>query len=319
MSFKLPDLVVESILKDGLNNARRDPSVIWDVFGELGRKYARKKYGHREIDKIVEIVQNQEVSIVHSYNLVNANLPCISIQLADDREQTENAHMGDFVYLYDRPYTTPEQLASTVIVPSFTISTYNQGTGIVTIPDSVDLSVVHINQLIQDAEGNQFAIIGGINNAVGAKTVYVEPGSQINVPGVFQIVSSINYDEFYIHGNIEHTQLILGIHTKEALLTKYLYTLVKYFVLSRKKDMTARGLQLDTYSGSDFHRNMEYDGNVVYSRFFNLSGIVQHSWRQDKVLLIDSIDVIPQVPKDTAGNAEIGLENQTVQVFEGEE
>src|SRR5271165_3186823 len=120
MSFRLPDLIVESILRDGLNNARRDSSVLMDVFGDLTLPFAQKKYGIPEIDKINKLIQNREVAIVHSFNLVPANLPCISIQLADDRESEPRAHLGNYVSSIQVPFTTPEQLAGTVIVGPFT-------------------------------------------------------------------------------------------------------------------------------------------------------------------------------------------------------
>jgi hypothetical protein len=314
MAFRLPDLICESIIRDGFANARRDDTIIDDVFGDLDKRFTRKKYGNKEIDKIKSIIENQEVSIVHSYNLVNANLPCISIQLADDREKTEDAHMGDYVHLSATPYSSPEDLASIVVIPAFTPTSYDPTTGIVVVPDSVDLSTIHVNLLFQDNVSNQFPILGGINNTPGSKMFITDTQATIVLGAECEIVSAIDYNEYLVHGNIEHTQLILGIHTKEALLTKYLYTLVKYFMLSRKKDMTKRGLQLDTYSGSDFHRNVEYLGDVVYSRFFNLSGIVQHAWRQDKVQLIDNVQVIAKVERDVATNEELGLTNSTIQV-----
>ena len=96
MSFKLPDLIVESILRDGFEAARRYPDTLDDVFESLTMPYASRKYGQTEIEKIKKIIQNKEVSIVHSFNMIAANLPCISIQLSDDRESTDRAHMGNY-------------------------------------------------------------------------------------------------------------------------------------------------------------------------------------------------------------------------------
>lgn len=316
MSFKMPELIVESILRDGFNNARRDNSAIDDVFADMLLPFASKKYGDKEINKIKDIINNDEVSIVHAFNLTNTNFPCISIQLADDREKENEAQWGDYQDNLVLPFTTPTQLASTVIVAPFTPTSYDAVTGIVKVPDGVSLAAVYPNLLFVDVNGVEFPIIGGIDNDLGLKQFMIAKGGTPTISAGAQIKSSINYDIYQHRGNMEQTQLILGIHSKEALLTKYLYILVKYFTLSRKTDMTSRGLQVNTYNGSDFNRNVEYAGDVVYSRFFHVSGRVQHEWRSDKVQLVDNVQVNVKVPKDVLGNEALGLTDSTIQVEE---
>ncbi len=316
MSFKLPDLIVESIIRDGFNNARRDNSVIDDVFEDLTLAFNSKKYGESEVEKIKKVINDQEVSLVHSFNLVNSNLPCISIQLTDDRENENEAHMGNYIGNQDIQITDPDELAALIYVDDITPTSYNVLTGAVKVPDGVNLAGVHANLLFQDSTGTLHTIIGGIINETGIKQFMVEKGGEVALGAGGLIKSSLDYKLYQRRGNIESTQLILGIHTKEALLTKYLYILVKYFMLSRRDDLIARGLQLNTYTGSDFSRNMEYAGDIVYTRFFNVSGRVQHQWRSDKVQLIDNVEVNVKVPKDRAGNEELDLEDSTVQVLE---
>lgn len=316
MSFKLPDLIVESVIRDGFANARRDNSVIDDVFEDLTMSFNSKKYGEAEVQKIKDIINNQEVSLVHSFNLVNSNLPCISIQLTDDRENENEAHMGNYVKNIVRPFTDEDDLANLVVVEAFDPISYDSKSGIVKVGDEVNLAPVHYNLLFVDASGVEHQITGGIINEPGAKQFIIPPGEEVDLGVGAEIKSSINYNLYQKRGNMESTQLILGIHTKEALLTKYLYVLVKYIMLSRRDDLIARGLQLNTYTGSDFHRNPEYVGDVVYTRFFNVSGRVQHQWRSDKVQLIDNVEVNVTVPKDRAGNEELGLEDSTVKVQE---
>lgn len=316
MSFKLPDLIIESVIRDGLNNARRDETVIDDVFSDLTCAYASKKYGEREVTKIKEVIRNKEVSLVHAFNLVNSNLPCISIQLADDREDETRTQMGGYVENVSRMFTTPEQLAALVKVGAFTPSSYDPLTGRVGVPDWVSLTDVYANLLFVDGAGVKHPILGGIINEPGAKQFCIGKQEEVALTAGAQITSSIDFEIFQKRGNAEQTQLIIGIHTGEALLTKYLYILVKYFILSRRMDIVNRGLQLSTYTGSDFSRNEEYGGDVVYTRFLNLSGFVQHQWRSDKVQLIDSVDVQVQVAKARLGNEALKLSNSTIKVKE---
>ena len=314
MPFRMPELIIESIIRDGMENARRDLTIIDDVFSDLTTSYAQRKYGQKEIDKIKSLITNKEVSIVHAFNLVHANLPCISIQLADDREDEAKAYLGNYVGTQSTQFTDPEDLAALIVVDTFTPTSYNPKTGVLKVPDSVNLAQVHTNLLFTDASGNEFSIIGGIINSNGAKQIILEKNLDVSLSAGAVIKSSIDYVKYKIDGNNESVQLILGIHTKEPLLTKYLFTLVKYFTLSRRYDLIARGMNLNSYTSSDFSRDMQYGADSVFTRFFHLNGLVNHSWRHDKVELIDNVEVNVKIPKDKLGTEELNLEDQTITV-----
>lgn len=314
MAFILPDLILESIIRDGMEVARRDLTVIDDVFGQLTRSFASEKYGNSEVDKIKTWITKKQISVVHSFNLVPTNLPCVSIQLSDDRELENQAHMGDFAYLSQVPMTDPDELADLVFINAFTPSSYNPITGIVKVADSVDLSQIYANLLFVDSTGKEFPITGGINNQLGSRQFQVAAQSSVTIGAGCEIKSSLNYRQYQTKANIEQVQLIVGIHTQDALLTKYLYILVKYFILSRKRDLINRDFQLSTYTGSDFSRNMEYQADVVYTRFLHVLGKVEHSWRSDKVALVDNVIVHVKVPKDKLGNEALDLTESTIQV-----
>ncbi len=97
-------------------------------------------------------------------------------------------------------------------------------------------------------------------------------------------------------------------------MCKYLYTLVKYVLLSRKRDLISRGLILATFQGSDFTRNMEMQGDITYSRFLTISGKVQDYWRGDQVALIDNVEVTVLVDKDELDSEDLELDELSVQI-----
>lgn len=309
MPMIIPDLIIESVIRDGFQNARRNEEVIDDVFGNLSRAFAEKKYGDKEINKIKSLVQNNEVSIVHSFNLVDANMPCVSIQLLNDLEDERRAHLGDQIGFNDIPFADQ---TVTVIVSSFTPTAYDLVTGLVTVPDGVNLSQVYANLLFVDNAGVEHQIIGGIDNTVGQKKFAVAKQSEVTIGIGCEIKTSINFSRYKQKGNVEKAQILMGVHSKDPLITRYIYTLVKYFLLSRKKDLISRDFQLSTYNGSDFSRNMEYKGDAVFSRYLTVSGMLQHDWRSDLVELVDSIEIEVKVPADKYGNAALNLQNQTV-------
>jgi hypothetical protein len=322
MGFPLPDLIIESILRDGFENARRDPEVVEDVFAPLTRPYAEKKYGISEIEKIQKVIENREVSIVHSFHAVDSKIPCISIQMAEDTEKVEEAYLSDFTKLSDVPFSTPDKIAGTIKISNITPISYDAKSGVLKLPDSINLASIHVNLLYVDASQNAFPILGGINNTNGQKQIVLDKNLTVDLGAGGEIRSSIDFDRYNNNQTAEQTTVILGIHTQEPLLTKYLYTLIKYFLLSRKKDICSRGILLSTYSGSDFTRNMDYASDQVYTRFLHIHGIIHPTWRADKVQLIDNIEVNIKIPRDKYGNETLGrLEDpvQTIQTTEDDD
>ena len=316
MGFPLADLVIESIIRDGFADIRRDPEIIEDVFAPLTMAYASKKYGESELEKIKDLVLKRQVSIVHAFNAVDAKIASISIQLASDVEVEREASMSNFRGLKDVEFTDPAKIAGKQVVGDITPTAYDSATGKLSLPDTVNLSAVTINQLYVDPDGAEFVILGGINNTVGQKQVLIDAGVTINLGAGGAINSSIFFDRYSTNITTEQFEVILGIHSTEPLITKYLYTLIKYITLSRKKDLCTRGIYLGTYKGSDFSRNTQYVGDQVYTRFFHLTGRIQPTWRQDKIQLIDNVQVNILVPKDKYGNDIIGLGDSSVQVTE---
>ena len=309
----MPEIVIESVIREGFENARNNPEVIDDVFGELTRAYAASKYGEAELDAIKKLTQEREVSITHAFNLTNTKMPSISIQLGEDTEDTQRSQLGDFAELQDRLLSDPNDLANLIVIPSFTPDSYDSNSGRIAVPDSVDLSAIYKNLLFVDAVGAEHVIQGGVDNTLGNRGFFIPAQATVSIGAGSEVKSSINFNRFKVKSNRENTTLVIGIHAQNSLYTKYLYILVKYFVLSRKEDLCNRGIELSTYSGSDFNRNQAYGGDVVYSRYFTLKGHVRHSWDDSKVALIDNVSVIVKVDKDELSDSELERGEPTVQ------
>lgn len=311
--FILADLELEAVLRDGFTALRQDNTLVTDLFGDLLQPQLYTKYGDKEVNKLINFFNTKEVSIVHSFNLVPSNLPCISIQLIDNPEEVDKAHLSDF----EEQFTvsmTPQELTTTVIVASIQPTAYNSLSGILSIPDSVDLTNVFAGQLFVDTSGNQFTILPGINNTAGSKTLIIGKGLSPNISAAGQIQSSVQYDQYEQQGVFERERLLLGIHTSDPLLTKYIYTVVKYTLNSRREILQSRGMQIATYSGSDFTRSNSYPGNTIFDRYVTVTVMTNNQWRADKVVPIEVIDLDITVPRDVASNEELGFQDQTVQV-----
>ena len=316
MSFTMPDLVIESILREGFIALKRKPEIIDDVFASLTKSYADKKYGQKELQRIKDAILKKDWGFVHSFGEVESNLPCVSIQLGNESEDKGTAHLEDFEQDITEPITNEEELANLVKISNIQPLDYDELSGTVYLDNSVNLTEVYPNLLYVDAAGIEHKIIGGIDNTNGQKQFVVEPGSEVDISDEGLIKSSIDYKQYTERGVHNDVQILLGIHTKDALLTKYFYILVKYFLLSRKKDLIDRCFIVASYQGSDFTRNLKYEGDIVYTRFLTITGKVQDTFRSDKGDIFDNVEVITKVPKDVATTEDLDLQDQTVQVGE---
>ena len=167
-------------------------------------KVISRKYTMEPI-RLREFFRRNQVAIVQSFSDVQAHLPCISIQLANDGEDQGLALTDDF---------------------------------------------------------------GGIES--------------------FDSNGGIGRDENTIHAN---TTINVGIHTKEQLLTKYIYHIAKYFVLSAKEDLIRQNFIIATFKGSDFTRDASWQGDHVYTRFLNISGKTEDSWVNLDEIVVALADV----------------------------
>lgn len=309
----MPDLVIESILREGFENLKNNPEIIDDVFASLTRPYNSLKYGEKELQRIKDEVLKKDWSFVHSFGEVAANAPCVSIQLLDDTEDRQLAQLEDFQGQIDEQIADPAKLAALVQVTGIQPDSYDQASGTVKVPDSVNLSQIHVNLIYVDSAQVEHVITGGINNTAGSKQFMVAPGSDVDISGTGEIKSGLDFERAEIKGVFSNIQVMLGVHSKEALMTKYMYTLVKYFLLSRKPDLIERCLIVSSYQGSDFTRNLQYEGDVVFHRFLTVSGKVEDSWRGDQVELVDNVEVTTLVPADEADANEIDALEMSIQ------
>lgn len=310
----MPDLVIESVLREGFMAIKRRPELIDDIFGSLLKSHVSEKYGQKEIRRIKEMIAKKDWSFVHSFGEVEANLPCVSIQLGNESEAKGIAHLDDMDEEVTQDITDEDKLAALVIEDNILPDNLDYEAGIIYLPDSVNLSKVHVNHIYVDADDNEFVIIGGVVNEPGQKQVVVAARSEVNIMDVGRIKSSINYEQFAVRGVHNDVQLLLGVHTKDALTTKYIYILVKYILLAGKKKIIQRNLINMSYQGSDFTRNLKYEGDIVYTRFLTITGNVQDQWRSDKADIFDNVEVRVKVPKDLMTTEDLDKQDQTIQV-----
>lgn len=287
--FIIPELIIESLIRDGIQNIRNDKTIIDSIFAQLTRAYNNQKYGSAEIAKIKAFV-DKEIPVLFSYHQVDTKDMAFTIMVGTDTEDRKRAHLDDHYEQVEEQIVDEDELEALHRVDNLVVTSYDPNTGKVIVDDATDLSPVYKGMIYVDSDETEHDITGGINNTVGDKSFFIAKNSDVDFSdNTGFIKSSLNYKAYQIRGLTGEEQLVLGVHSKDALTTKYLYILLKYFLLSRKHDMIKRGLYLASYSGSDFHLDKEFIGDQVYTRFLTLTGKIDDTWRSDQVILIDNV------------------------------
>lgn len=314
----MPELVVESVIRDGIAGIVNNPEALDNIFASLTEPYNARKYGQREIDKIKKILDKKQISVVHNLNDINANVPCYSIQLGIDAERKNDAIIGDFKDEVIEETTDPDELAALVKATNLVPTSYNERSGILTFTAGTDLSKVQKNHIYIDAAGAEFVITNVVKSGPSPQII-VAKGSTVDITDFGEIRSSLNFKKYEVKNISSDEQIIVGVHSKDALTTKYLYIILKYIMVSRKESLIKRCFIASSFQGSDFARNPAYQGDHVYHRFLTITGRIDDSWRADEVDLIENIDVEVLVPKDEATAVDIEATELTVKPSDRED
>jgi len=316
MSFVLADLVVESVIRDGLANITKNPTIIDSVFGTLTANYNMRKYGAKELDRLRTFISEKQIKVVHSFGEIDTKVPCFSIQLGNDIDAKREARLGDFDgELIEAFEEDSDEYQDTILVANQIPTAYDSTSGRLSFDLSVDLSEVSKNKKFVNADG-EFIIVGPVINTMAERSVFLQKDLSIDLAKPGSILSQLNYKQTEVNGVHSDVSILVGIHSKDALTTKYMYILLKYFMLSRKSDLIKRCFIASSFQGSDFTRNMEIKGDMVYTRFFTVTGKIEDSWRGDEVELFDQLQVQVGVGSDEASAEDLDLEDSSVTVSE---
>lgn len=289
--FIVPELIIESIIRDGIQNVNNDPTIIDDLFAQLTRTYSAKKYGQTEIDKIKEMVK-KEIAVVYTYSQIDQFPISFSIMIGSDTENARGDSIDDYLESAEEQIVDADELQALHKVDDLEVLDYDPISGKVSVSDATDLTSVYRYMIYTDASENEFTIINAVSNEIGNKFFFIEKGSEPDYSeNTGFIRSNLDYKEYEVKGIRSNVKMVVGAHSKDVLTTKWMYVLLKYFIVSRKKDIIKRGLICSMVDGSDFARDSDFEGDKVFTRFLTISGQVDDIWRSDQVQLIDHIEI----------------------------
>ena len=104
------------------------------------------------------------------------------------------------------------------VVNSFEPTEYVSGTGMVRVPDSIDLSYVMREDAFVDSNGNEFSILGEIDNTYGEKSFVIASEQEVSVSGTGSIIRR-DYAEFGVKNDYVNSIIIKKFVKKNSILT----------------------------------------------------------------------------------------------------
>ena len=291
MGVPLSEFVIETVLRDGLNELRINSDRLDDIFSKFLNAYFVNQYGQSKIDELKTHIQNKQVKIVQSWAMVPTEVPCISIELL---RASEDEDIQQFSNEFEEE---SEAKTPTVYVNTITPGTYDSKTGKLIVLNVADLSQIHPGLVFVDASGVKFPMHAGNSNLLGNKFINIGKDQDPDLSGDGYIESSIDETRTRRRMIRIRETLRLGVHAANDIhLTKYLYYLLIYILKSRQSSLIDRGINLDKGIGEVFDRDDSFQGENIFSRFLTMSCLTEFDWDQEEVNLFDNFDITTKAP-----------------------
>jgi hypothetical protein len=286
MSAPISEWVIESVLRDGLNELRLNLTRLDDLFSKFTMTYFNNQYGQNKINELKTYIQNNQIKIVHALQIQPTDMPCISIQLLSSDEMEDDQQFSNL--LPDRI----DPKIPNVIVPIVMPISYDIVSGKLKVADAANIGNVCPTMIFIDFSGVKFDIGSGNSNIAGNKFINIGDGKTPDLSGPGKIVSTIDFTVTDRRMVRLREVINLGCHAADKVhLAKFLYYIVYYIIKSRQQVMEERGLTLDKGIASIFDREGDVGTEHIYTRYLQLHVLTEFDWDQEQVNLVDCFDV----------------------------
>lgn len=285
------DLIIKTAIELALEDMRKQPWLIEDVFGTLiENPYLNYKYGIKEVSRAKEFILNNEIPVYMRHRLDKQEFPCITISIGSSQEDTSLAVLGDVSHItevYDA-----DEIGSQIkyIVSPFEPVSYDTNTGILEIPTDID-EYKYITQgmlAINPDTGEGYVVRG----KAGTNGIQIAAGA--NITGKIGIVPQYQIYRARREKSLSQETYNIGCHVHgDPSTLMFLYGVVKYSLYRYKEALLeANSFQLSKLSSTDLVKNEAFGEENVYSRWITLSGQVEESWVKTPFRIIEAIDFV---------------------------
>lgn len=283
------DLTIKTAIELGLEDVRNNLWLIDDILGSvLCNPYLRDKYGQKQIDACKEWLKNNQIDVVMDLRKDRERFPCITISLGNSQEKEEMKHMAD--QSTESVILLPSRIGKPIpfVVKPFTIVGYNSSTGEVSVPDTIDVTLISPGMILVDPATGQGYIVEDVT-----ESITIESGLTLST-SVFAVVPKNQFYKARIEHSFFQETYNIGCHVHgdtQALL--WLHSIVLYSILRYREGLLeANGFTQSSVSSGDLLANAAYSGpsgEDIWTRFITLSGQVENTWIKSPRRIIENI------------------------------
>lgn len=306
------DVNIRTMLQLGFDDIRKNDWLVDDILGNFtSNPYLMDKHGQKQVDSCKEWLRNNEVPIVMNLRNDQDKFPMITINLGTSNEIEAMKTMAD-------RSTESVQLMPSVIgrpipyvVKPFSGFSYDNSSGEITIPSTVDTSTVSPGMIFVDpSTGNGYIVQGITPNGL-----MLLPGLNISA----SILGIVPQYQIY-NARIEHSffreTYSIGIHAHgDPQVLLWLHSIILYTILRYREGLLeANGFTEVNVSSGDMMANSNFSGpggEVGFTRVITLAGMVEQTWIKQPVRTIETVVLRNTDPSGTIYSGGIKILSNT--------
>lgn len=286
------DVVIAEAIRRGLEDMRKNPWLLDDVFSSLVTDPDFKdKYGAKELANAKDWFANNKIEVVMRYRQDKDQFPLITIALGSSTEMEDMKHMSDLSTEVET--LMPNQIGKPIpyILKPFTPVSYNIDTGILTTPASLTLRGVRAGQVLVDPDtGNGYIITD-----VAKNSIQIAAGTELSLSRAAVLPKYPIYRVRREHTFFSESYSIgCHVHGDPAPLL-WLHAITVYCILRyRESLLEAKCFTQSSISSSDLMKNPNFEGpggDNVFSRYITLSGMVENSWLKTPRRVLEAVEI----------------------------
>lgn len=277
MGIVATDILIKTMLEAAIADMRKNVWIVEDVFGMLSHDFlASKDYGQKEVEAAVRWFTETEIPVLMAYRIADLPpVPCIVVSYNEVNEALDRASLADQRMVSSMD---PTSLISNArnITATFSVSSYDQATGEVIVPDTISLNNIRPGQFLVAGKSGKAYVIYEIT---GDKTFRIKEGLVENFTkshirskfGVWNLEQEITFmNESYT----------IACHANgNAGCAQWLWQIVMYCLLRYKESyLEGRLFELSSVRSSPLQRNNSFGADTVHSRYITLNGVVPATW-----------------------------------------
>ncbi len=275
------DATIRSLISLAFDDIRKNDWLLDHILGDFtSNPYLKDKYGVRQVDAAKEWLRNNEVPIVMNLRNDQDKFPLVTINLGTSSEMEDRLTMSDLSTedMEFLPSVVGKPIPYVVKPFSNSLFSYDSGTGIITISDTIDISTVSAGMIFVDpSTGEGYTILDSAPGGLQLEESLTISAATLGIVPQYQ-----TYKTKIRHSWFKESYKI-GIHAHgDPQVLLWLHSIILYGILRYREGLLeANGFSEVRVSSGDMEPNSNFSGpggEVCFSRVIVLTGIVEQTW-----------------------------------------